>query len=589
MINGEQLVDHNNYEKYQSDVIVDLLKRYDIKHISMNPGASFRGLHDSIINYGENDPELMVCQHEEIAVQIAHGYARATGKPMGVILHNLVGMLHAQMAVYYAYIDRAPIFIMGATGPMHEGKRRPHIDWSHSALVQGEAMRNYTKWDYQPHAIEGVPESFMRAYSTMVTEPAGPIYMCYDAWLQEEKLTRDIDMPPADMQLAPAPMNADPAKLGEMVDVILNAKHPVILVDYIGRHEGNFEKLVTLAETLGCAVWDINNSLAFPNRHPLALSLDHETLTHADVILGIDVRDWEKPTHKLESATRVVTSLVPDNCVWMEIGFCEIEMSAWAFDYGRYQPKQFTALGDPRLAMPTMTEIARNRLANNEDLVDARDARVNAFTQRHNTVFAKWAEQARSECGTTPITYAELTLLTWDVIKDEDWVLATGTAREWVRKLWNFDKPYRHAGRSLGTSTQIGMSLGVGLAHRGSGKLVLTFQPDGDLMYDAGALWTAAKHRIPLLIIMCNNRAYYNDWEHQERMAKMRGTDMAKAHIGMDLFDPEPDFATLAKSMGMHGEGPIERAEDIQDALRRAIEVVKSGKPALVDIVTEHR
>ena len=133
------------------------------------------------------------------------------------------------------------------------------------------------------------------------------------------------------------------------------------------------------------------------------------------------------------------------------------------------------------------------------------------------------------------------------------------------------------------------MSLGVGLAHRGSGKLVLTFQPDGDLMYDAGALWTAAKHHIPLLIIMCNNRAYYNDWEHQERMAKMRGTDMAKAHIGMDLFDPEPDFATLAKSMGMHGEGPIERAEDIQDALRRAIEVVKSGKPALVDIVTEHR
>ena len=147
-------MDRDKYEKYQSDVIVDLLQQYGIKHIAMNPGASFRGLHDSVINYGANDPELMVCQHEEIAVQIAHGYARATGKPMGVILHNLVGMLHAQMAVYYAYIDRAPIFIMGATGPMHEGKRRPHIDWSHSALVQGEAMRNYTKWDYQPHAIE---------------------------------------------------------------------------------------------------------------------------------------------------------------------------------------------------------------------------------------------------------------------------------------------------------------------------------------------------------------------------------------------------------------------------------------------------
>ena len=131
---------------------------------------------------------MMLCQHEEIAVQIAHGYAKATGKPMAVILHNLVGLLHATMAIYYAYIDRAPIFIIGATGPMDEGKRRPHIDWTHTALVQGNAVRDYVKWDYQPTSIEGVPESFARAYSIMMTEPQGPVYMCYDAALQEEPL-----------------------------------------------------------------------------------------------------------------------------------------------------------------------------------------------------------------------------------------------------------------------------------------------------------------------------------------------------------------------------------------------------------------
>ncbi|MDB4021957.1 thiamine pyrophosphate-binding protein [Litorivicinus sp.] len=582
-------MNRNTYEKYQSDVIVDLLKQYDIKHISMNPGASFRGLHDSIVNYGENNPELMVCQHEEIAVQIAHGYARATGKPMGVILHNLVGMLHAQMAVYYAYIDRAPIFIMGATGPMHEGKRRPHIDWSHSALVQGEAMRNYTKWDYQPHAIEGVPESFMRAYSAMVTEPAGPIYMCYDAWLQEEKLTADLDMPPPDMQKAPSPMGADPDKLAEMVDVILNAKHPIILVDYIGRQEGNFEKLVELAEALGCGVWDINNSLAFPNQHPLCISLDHDSLKDADVILGIDVRDWEKPTHKLISTTREVTSHVPDDCVWMELGFAELEISAWAFDYGRYQPKKHIAMGDPRISMPEMTKIANARLKEDSSLVKNRDKRSEKFAARHHELFAGWKKQAEAKLGSDPISYAELVTITGEVIRDEDWVLAVGTAREWARKLWNFDKPYRHPGRSLGTSTQIGMSLGVALAYRGTDKLVLNFQPDGDLMYDAGALWTAAKHEIPILIVMCNNRAYYNDWEHQERMAHLRGTDVEKAHIGMDIFGPEPDFATLAQSMGMHGEGPIEDPSEIAAALKRAIAVVKSGKPALVDIVVAHR
>ena len=140
---------------------------------------------------------MMLCNHEEIAVQIAHGYAKATGKPMAVILHNLVGLLHACMAIYYAYLDRVPIFIMGATGPMDEGKRRPHIDWTHTALVQGNAVRDYTKWDYQPTSIHGVPESFARAYSIMMTEPKGPIYMCYDAALQEAPKTEKVALPPA--------------------------------------------------------------------------------------------------------------------------------------------------------------------------------------------------------------------------------------------------------------------------------------------------------------------------------------------------------------------------------------------------------
>ena len=174
-----------NYRGWQSDVIVDLIKQFDFPYISLNPGASFRGLHDSLVNYGGNDPQMLLCNHEEIAVQIAHGYAKATGKPMIAIVHNLVGLLHCNLSVYYAFIDRVPVFLMGATGPMDEAKRRPHIDWTHTALVQGNAVRDYTKWDYQPTSVHGVPESFSRAYSVMMTEPQGPIYMCYDAALQE--------------------------------------------------------------------------------------------------------------------------------------------------------------------------------------------------------------------------------------------------------------------------------------------------------------------------------------------------------------------------------------------------------------------
>src|SRR5258708_3616589 len=158
-------------ERWASDLIVDLLHVYELPHAAINPGASYRALHDSIVNYGQNRPTMMLCQHEETAVQIAHGYAKASGQPMVAILHNLVGLLHANMAIYYAYIDRAPIFIVGATGPMDETKRRPRIDWIHTAQNQGEAVRNYTKWDYQPHTIYSAARAFARAYPARTTQP----------------------------------------------------------------------------------------------------------------------------------------------------------------------------------------------------------------------------------------------------------------------------------------------------------------------------------------------------------------------------------------------------------------------------------
>ena len=275
-----------NYRGWQSDIIVDLIKRYGFPHITLNPGASFRGLHDSLVNYGGNEPPMMLCQHEEIAVQIAHGYAKAGGKPMAVILHDLVGLLHACMAIYYAYLDRVPIFIIGATGPMDESKRRPHIDWTHSALVQGNAVRDYVKWDYQPTSIEGVPESFARAYSIMTTQPQGPVYMCYDAALQEEPLAREVTLPPAGAAATPAPMAPDPSAIAAIADKLIRAEHPLLLAEYAGRRPGGFESIVALAETTGAAVWDVNNALNFPNKHPLCLSMDKETLRHTDLRRG---------------------------------------------------------------------------------------------------------------------------------------------------------------------------------------------------------------------------------------------------------------------------------------------------------------
>jgi acetolactate synthase-1/2/3 large subunit len=577
------------YRGWQSDIIVDLIKQYDFEYITLNPGASFRGLHDSLVNYGKNDPPMMLCNHEEIAVQIAHGYAKATGKPMAVILHNLVGLLHSCMAIYYAYIDRVPVFIMGATGPMDEGKRRPHIDWTHTALVQGNAIRDYVKWDYQPTAIEGVPESFARAYSIMTTQPQGPIYMCYDAALQEAPLSGEIPLPPRDSVATPSPMMPDPRAIEAIADKLIAADKPMILAEYAGRRPGGFENNVKLAELVGAGVWDIANSLNFPNKHPLAISMDKGALSGVDLVLGLDIKDWEKATHELNSTQRKITPLVNEDADWVEIGFAELGISKWSFDYCRMQPCSVRALGDTALGVPALIETLEKRISGDGALKKRIEERKVAIGKRHDETWARWQEESREDWDAAPMTTGRLAHEVWDVIKNEDWVLTANTLKHGVRKIWDFEKPYRHPGIELGTSTQIGMSIGIALAHKKHGRVVVDLQPDGDLMFDAGALWMLAKYEIPMLIVMYNNRAYYNDWEHQIRMARQRGTDIEKAHIGMDLFGPEPDFGALARSMGVWGEGPIEDPKDVRGALERALKVVKSGKPALIDTVTRHR
>jgi acetolactate synthase I/II/III large subunit len=574
---------------WQSDVIVDLIKHYGFPYIALNPGASYRGLHDSLVNYGGNNPPLLLCQHEKIAVQIAHGHAKATGQPMVAIVHDVVGMLHATMGIYYAYLDRCPVFVIGATGPMDESRRRPFIDWIHTANINGEQLRHYVKWDYQPASIDGVPDSFARAYAAMMTEPQGPIYMCYDAWLQEQPLERDVALPKPSHSKVPVPMAADSVALDQVAERLLVAQYPVLLAEYVARSPSGFDNLVALAETVGAAVFDVHARLNFPNRHPLNLSCNKEIFHDADLIVALDTRDWEKSTHYIDRTERRVLPYYPPDCEMIEIGFGEINLSKWSMDYTRMPACSLRVLGDTLTAIPKLTQLCHERLTRDRRLAARVAERAKAVAAKHDALFAAWSEQAKQDCDGVPITLPRLASELWSVIKGEDWVLTANTLQDWAYKLWDFDKPHRHPGHALGTGTQIGLSLGVALAHRGKGRLVVDIQPDGDLLFDAGALWTAAKNKIPLLVVMYNNRAYYNDWEHQIHIARQRGTPVERAYIAQDIAGPNADFAGIARSMGWYAEGPIEKPADIAAALRRAIAQVKAGTPALVDTVLRPR
>jgi acetolactate synthase-1/2/3 large subunit len=389
--------------RWASDVIVDLLHAYDLPYAALNPRASYRGLHDSIVNYGASRPAMMLCQHEETAVQIAHGFAKASGRPMLAILHNLVGLLHANMAIYYAYADRVPVFVVGATGPMDESKRRPRIDWIHTALVQGEAVRAYTKWDYQPTVIDGVPEAFARAYSVMMTEPRGPIYMCYDAWLQEQPLEHDVPLPPQNAQKVPSALAPDPAALEQTAEMLAAAKRPVILAEYVGRDAAGFHGLVELAETLGAPVYDVNSRLNFPSRHPLNVSMMKDVFRDADLLLCLDTRDWERATTELVSTTRRTTSIVPPTCKWVDIGFGDLEISSWAMDYQRLAHADLRVLADTTLAIPALTQLLKPRISPR-----ARGSRAEQVAQMSAATRARWAKEAREGWDASPITLARL-------------------------------------------------------------------------------------------------------------------------------------------------------------------------------------
>jgi acetolactate synthase I/II/III large subunit len=551
--------------------------------VALNPGASYRGLHDSLVNYGGGKPEIILCTHEEIAVSIAHGYAKVTGRPMAAAVHDVVGLLHATMTIYYAHVDRAPVLVLGATGPVDRGRRRPYIDWIHTALVNGNAVRDYTKWDDQPATVRDFPASFARAYRMATTEPCGPVYLCYDAGLQEETLERPIDVSSFADAALPTATQADPAAIARAAELLANAQRPVIVTEFTGRHADAVDELIGLAEETAAAVIDLNGRVNFPSRHPQNVT-GGDALADADVLLTLDVGDLSRPLNELDRLTNEKRSRLRPGTPIVDIGLAELRQSKWAEDLGQFQPVTLSIVADTRLALPALRAAVRTHGTRD------RSARCAELRRMHDEIRARWEREAREDWDASPLTAPRLASEVWSVIKGEDWILTSNTLEDWALRLWDVDGPRRHPGRSFGTATQIGTSVGIGLAYRGSERLVVDIQPDGDLLYDPGALWTAAHHRIPLLVVMYNNRAYYNDWEHQLRVAQHRGTPKENARIGQEIDDPAPDFALLARSFGWHAEGPIAEPDKVRPALERALEVVRTQRrPALVDTIVRHR
>ena len=550
----------------------EMLRRVGLKYISLVPGASFRGLHDSIVNYlGNENPELVLCLTEQAAVGIAHGYAKVTDTPMGVALHANIGVMHAAINIFDAYADRMPMVIMGATGPVDAAKRRPWIDWIHTAADQASMVRDYLKWDDQPASAEAIAESVLRAHVMASTAPMGPTYVCLDSALQEQPLDGPIYLPdPAKFQ-AGAPPGPDSEGLATAAAALDEAKKVVILAGRVSRSEEDWNRRIALAEHLNAKVYTaLKMAAAFPASHPLSQGMlplfqskdDLQALCEADVVLSLD---WLDLKTILEAAGRADD----DSLTVIHASLDRYAHTGAVMDYLGLPRTDIMLLADP----DTTTKTLLRALGANETPLN--------FESRPGT---------HDLPNSKTISIAHLAQATTQALQGRNACYAC-LPFGWPAAAAPFNHPLDYLGADAGGVIGAGppFAIGAALAMQDIDpeRLVVLATGDGDLLSGMASLWTAGQRKLPMLAVINNNRSFMNDERHQDRVAQNRERPRENKWVGQRLDDPPPDLCALAKAQGWASVGPVALPEELPEAFDRALASIDRGRPTLIDVLVD--
>ncbi len=558
-----------------SDFMVDVLKTLDLEYLGANPGSTFDSLHESIINYGNNqNPEFLTCLHEESAVAMAHGYAKASGKPMMALIHGTVGLLHSSMAIYNAYADRVPIYIV--VGNHADSTERNGPEAYHSAQDMGSLVRSFCKWDDQPYSLQAFAESAVWAYKIAMTPPMGPVLIVADYEIQSPAYN------PAGLRIPKlvltAPPAGDQAAVKQTAEWLVAAERPLIVAQRGARTPAGMQLITELAELLQAPV-NNQDRMNIASRHPLAGNGGRGYT--ADVTLCLELSD--------PSGTARAARARGGKCV--NISSISLNHGSNQADYGHYTEADLDIAADAEATLPYLIEECRKLIT--PDRRRTLDARGATIAQAHRTARVQAVAQAQYGWNASPISLGRLCSEVWAQIKDEDWALVSwqGFISNWPNRLWDFKHHYQYLGASgaAGIGYTAPATVGAALANRKEGRLSISIQGDGDLNYAPGVLWTAAHHKIPLLTIMHNNRGYHAEVMLVAEQCSLHNRGQDRVHIGTKLTDPNINYAKMAEGYGIYSQGPIADPGDLAGAIRRGIERVKAGEPALIDVLTQPR
>ncbi|WP_252959114.1 thiamine pyrophosphate-binding protein [Pseudomonas simiae] len=571
--------------KYFSDLLVDLLINQGIEYVCFNPGASFRGIHDSLVHHPDPAvPAILMCCHEEISVAMAHGYYKASGKHMAVLVHANIGLQHASMAIFNAWCDRVPLLVLGGNGPIDAALRRPWIDWIHTSQGIDKLLSGYTKWTDMPVSQAATLESVQRALKLCAAEPHAPCYVAIDSAVQEESLAPGLLLPSGAVRPERLPA-LDDEQLNELVDRMLAAHHPVIAIDYAALDDEQAEQMLRLATLTGAAVISRNGRYNVPNTHPLVFQ-DHDAqlMSECDFLLALEVQDLygliansgQQPHAGLYIATLGTHSLL---------------ISSWVADSQKLVCADLAlhanvAASITRIAQAAQA-LAASRTHTAQTLVDERTQRIAAHKQaRRQALLAQVTQPADG------LTIAQALIAIHEAIGHERWVLTnTGsvTIDTLVRGLWPIERSEAYIGMSggAGLGYGLGAAIGAAIAHKGSGRLCVNLQSDGDLLYTPSALWTLSAYDIPLLVLVINNRLYLNSKQHAERIADLRQRPSDLSNLATSFHENEVDFVALAKTFDLYSPGSAETPAQIGEKIADCLSYMRThGKPALLEIKT---
>jgi thiamine pyrophosphate-dependent acetolactate synthase large subunit-like protein len=564
-----------------SDYMVDVMRALGIEYVAAIPGNTFKGLHESVINYGMlTSPKLdhVTCMHEEQSVAICHGYAKVAGKPMACMMHSTVGLQHGSMALYNAWADHAPVFAI--TGHQADAVRRGSVvDWTHSVYDGPALVRDFTKFDDTPASIGSFAEGAVRAYKFAMTPPYGPVLLALDQNLQEEPIKGGV--PPIPRLPRVVPPQGEDAAVNDVAKLLVEAENPVILVDRCARTPAGVGLLVALAEALQAPVCDSYGRFNFPWRHPLAQTpRARALLAKADLVLGLEMSDFHGASAGAPQTARRIS-----------ISAADLYLKSNYQDFERFTPVDIAVAADAEATLPALTEaVLRQTPAGRRAALAERgrrlaEAHANSLRVSKAAAAVGWDDQ--------PITTARLCMELYGVMRNEDWSLVNGTVFQnyWPQQLWTADKHHQYIGDAgaYGLGYLPGASIGAALANQKHGRLTVAIGGDGDLMFSPGVLWAMAHNNIPLLYVVHNNRGYHQELMWVQQVANRRNRGIDRCHIGNTIDDPNVDFCKMAQALGVYAEKAVTDPADLAGAFRRAVAAVKRGQPALVDVVAQGR